>query len=87
MNHAHRRHSWDKWAMVLPALSGRLSAPHGSDQLLLGQLVSLAALLGGTLEYCEIIRRRAQVRLLEAERLAAEEAGLRGMVRVFLAEG
>ena len=55
--------------------------------MLLGQLVSLAALLGGTLEYCEIIRRRAQLRLLEAERLAAEEAGLRGMVRVFLAEG
>ena len=58
----------------------------GATHLLLGQLLSLAGLLGATLEYCEIIRRRAQLRLFEAERLAAQEAGLRGMVRVFLAE-
>ena len=58
----------------------------GATQLLLGQLLSLAGLIGGAIEYCEIIRRRAGLRRLEAERLAAQEAGLRGMVRVFLAE-
>ena len=57
-----------------------------ATQLLLGQLLSLAGLLRGTVEYCEIIRRRAGLRLLEAERRAAQESGLRGMVRVFLAE-
>jgi hypothetical protein len=58
----------------------------GATNLLLGQLLSLAGLLGGTIAYCEIIRRRAGLRLIDAERLAAEEDGLRGMVRVFLAE-
>ena len=57
-----------------------------ATQLLLGQLLSLAGLLGSTIAYCEIIRRRAALRLLEAERIAAQEDGLRGMVRVFLAE-
>ena len=58
----------------------------GATQLLLGQLLSLAGLLGCTIEYCEIIRRRAGLRALDVENMAAQEEGLRGMVRVFLAE-
>ena len=72
--------------MVLPAAKDDCQPVMGATQLLLGQVLSLAGLLGGTIEYCEIIRRRAACRRLETERLAAEEAGLRGMVRVFLAE-
>lgn len=58
----------------------------GTTQLLLAQLLTLAGLIGGTIEYCEIIQRRAARRRLEADRRASEDAGLRGMVRVFLAE-
>jgi hypothetical protein len=53
---------------------------------LLAHLLTVAGLIGGTIEYCEIIQRRAAQRRLEADRLVAHEAGLRGMVRVFLAE-
>jgi hypothetical protein len=58
--------------------------PFNSD--LLAQLLAYAALLAGTIQYCEIVRHRGQRRTLEADRRAAEEAGLWGMVRVFLAE-
>jgi hypothetical protein len=58
----------------------------GATHYLLAQLLTVAGLIGGTIEYCEIIQRRAAQRRLEADRLVAHEAGLRGMVRVFLAE-
>ena len=58
----------------------------GVTHLLLAHLLALAGLIGGTIEYCEIIQRRAELRRLEADRRAAEASGLRGMVRVFLAE-
>ena len=52
-------------------------------QTLLTQLVTLAGLIGGTIEYAEIVKRRAQFRLQVAERAWFEEDGLRGLVRVF----
>ena len=59
----------------------------GPSDLLLTELLSLAGLIGVTIAYGEIIQRRAQRRrVVEAEHRAVEEAGLRGMVRVFLAE-
>ena len=59
----------------------------GASHLLLTELLSLAGLIGGTIEYGEIIQRRARRRrLIEADQRAAREAGLRGLVRVFLAE-
>lgn len=57
-----------------------------ATQLLLGQLLALAGLIGSTIEYCEIIQRRARARRLEVERRAAEASALVGLVRVFLAE-
>ena len=59
----------------------------GVTQLLLAQLLAIAGLIGGTIEYVEIIQRRAELRRIEADRLADEASGLRGMVRVFLVEG
>lgn len=58
----------------------------GVTDLFLAQLLSLAGLIGGTVEYCEIIQRRAELRRLDADQRAAEALGLRGMVRVFLVE-
>jgi hypothetical protein len=55
-------------------------------QLMLAQLVTFAGLLGATIEYCELMRRRAQRRAADAERLAAQASGLQGLVRIFLAE-
>lgn len=54
--------------------------------LLAIQLLSLAGLIAATIEYGEIVRRRARYRALEAEQLALQDAGLRGVVRVFLAD-
>jgi hypothetical protein len=54
-------------------------------QYVLPQLVAYAGLIGATIEYIEIVKRRGMRRQLELECLAAREAGLQGMVRVFLA--
>ncbi|HET6650597.1 MAG TPA: hypothetical protein VFU44_00260 [Candidatus Limnocylindria bacterium] len=57
-----------------------------ADAVLASQLLSFAALVAATVEYREILRRRVVTRRQEAEQRAAYDAGLRGMVRVFLAE-
>jgi len=57
-----------------------------ADHLVLAQLVSLAGLLAATAEYCEILKRRAVRRQVQAERLAAAESGLYGLVRVIAAD-
>lgn len=57
-----------------------------ADPVLVAQLLSFAALVAATVEYREILRRRVTVRRREAEQRAQYDAGLRGMVRVFLAE-
>ena len=56
------------------------------DARLLAQLLSIIALLAATIEYCEILQRRTAQRLRAAMRSQSEEAGLRGLVRVFLAD-
>ena len=57
-----------------------------ADPVLVSQVLSFVALIAATVEYREILRRRVVVRDHEAEERAAYDAGLRGMVRVFLAE-
>lgn len=61
--------------------------PMGTNDLLLAQLLSLVGLLGATIEYVEIIGRRAATRRVEADQRALEASALPGMVRVFLADG
>ena len=54
----------------------------GATSLFVAQILALSALIGGTIEYWQILRRRAAARRLEQARLAAEESGRRGLVRV-----
>jgi hypothetical protein len=56
------------------------------DALTLARLLSLALLIAATIEYAEIAKRRAAVRRYAAERSFFEADGLRGLVRVFLAD-
>jgi hypothetical protein len=53
-------------------------------RLLLGQGLSLIALIAATIEYAELAKRRAAQRIRRAEMAAGEEAGLRGLVRALL---
>ena len=57
-----------------------------ATHMLLAQSLALAGLIGATIEYCEIIQRRAQSRRVEVNRRDAEASGLMGMVRVFLTD-
>jgi hypothetical protein len=54
--------------------------------VLLSQLLILCGLVAATAEYCEVMKRRAVRRREEADQRAAQDAGLRGMVRLFIAE-
>ena len=56
---------------------------HAATNALLVQLVTVAGLIGATIEYAEIVKRRAQLRLQAAQRAWFEEDGLRGLVRLF----
>ncbi len=56
---------------------------HAATNALLVQLVTVAGLIGATIECAEIVKRRAQLRLQAAERAWFEEDGLRGLVRLF----
>jgi hypothetical protein len=57
-----------------------------ADAVIASQLLAFVALVAATVEYREILRRRATFRREEAWQRVASDAGLRGMVRVFLAE-
>ena len=59
---------------------------HG-DTYLLGQFLTFAALIAATIEYAEIIKRRGITRKADAVREESADLGLRGLVRVLLAEG
>jgi hypothetical protein len=52
------------------------------DAPLLAQLLAIVALMGATIEYCEVMRRREALRKDAALRSEAAHAGLRGLVRV-----
>ena len=56
------------------------------DVQVLGRLLALAALIAATIEYAELIRRRAAARRWFAELDARHEVGLSGLVRVMLAD-
>jgi hypothetical protein len=54
-----------------------------STQHALASLLALAGLIGGTIEYIEIIRRREHRRQLAADSRLMADSGLRGLVRLF----
>lgn len=56
------------------------------DTFTLARLLALAALIATTVDYAEMVRRRNARRADAAERAMFEERGLRGLVRVFLAD-
>jgi hypothetical protein len=56
------------------------------DAFFLARLVAIAALIGATIEYVEILKRRVERRTLERQRAEIEREGLKGLVRVLLAE-
>jgi hypothetical protein len=56
------------------------------DAFMLARLLSMAALLAATIEYAEILKRRDMSRMLAWERTQMEGEGLRGLVRVLLAD-
>jgi hypothetical protein len=59
-----------------------MEASHAS----LATLLTLAALIGATIEYAEMIRRRGERRRALAELDLVHESGLRGLVRLFASD-
>jgi hypothetical protein len=57
------------------------------DAFLLARLIATAGLIGATIEYAEILRRRSAARLVARQRAELEGEGLKGLVRVLLTEG
>jgi hypothetical protein len=55
-------------------------------RILLAQSLSLVALIGVTIEYAEIAKRRAMQRIIQSEIAAAQEIALRGLVRTLLVD-
>lgn len=56
------------------------------DGTTLAQLLSMAALIGATIEYAEVVKRRTVQRVIAAQRAESEDLALRGLVRVFLTD-
>ncbi len=54
-----------------------------ADPRLVAELLSLVALMAGTIEYCEMVRRRRLARAEAALRAESARWGLLGLVRVF----
>lgn len=52
----------------------------------MAQLLTLAGLMGGTIEYSHIIRRRTRRHVKAGEHADTDDAVLRGLVRVFLSD-
>jgi hypothetical protein len=57
-----------------------------ADAPTLAQLLSLGALIGATIEYIEIVKRRTTARWRAAQGEETARVGLQGLVRVFLAD-
>lgn len=57
-----------------------------ADTMLLGQLLATAALIAATTDYAVLIRRRGIGRAAAREQALFAEYGLRGLVRVLLAD-
>lgn len=56
------------------------------DTFTLATLLALATLIAATIEYAEMVRRRITIRADATDGAILEERGLRGLVRVFLAD-
>ena len=52
----------------------------------LAQLLAMGGLIGATIEYAEVIRRRITARRDAAERDEGADVGMRGLVRALLAD-
>ena len=68
---------------------GRRASEHSrvqGDSYLLGQLLATAGLIGATIEYAEIIKRRGITRRAATMREESADLGLQGLVRVLLVE-
>jgi len=70
----------------MAATTGQAQRARMGSHYLLAQLAAYAGLLAATIEYCEILKRRLAQRQRAVDIEAAAEAGLRGIVRVFLAD-
>lgn len=56
------------------------------DPMLVARILSLVALMAGTIEYCELLRRRQAVRAAAQLQVESAQSGLIGLVRVFAAD-
>jgi hypothetical protein len=56
------------------------------DTHTLAQLLATSGLIGSTIEYAEILKRRTAARRVAAEREEGAEIGLRGLVRLLLVD-
>lgn len=73
----------------VPVLGGTIFAVCGEGEVRemdaglqsLAKLLSLAALIGATIDYVEVVKRRQQQRTATAQRVELEAAGLRGLAR------
>jgi hypothetical protein len=57
-----------------------------ADTQTLAQLLATSGLIGSTIEYAELLKRRTAARRAAAERQEGAEVGLRGLVRVLLVD-
>ena len=57
-----------------------------ADAVFVAQFLALVALMSATIEYCEVLQRRAAARRMAALREEAATSGLGGLVRVFMAD-
>jgi hypothetical protein len=75
-----------EWRIAPPAEQAQSAAMDEATTNLLAQSLSLIGLMAATIEYMAMVQRRQAGRQFEAERTAAEEWGLRGLVRVLVAD-
>jgi hypothetical protein len=57
-----------------------------ADSAFIAQFLLLVALMAATIEYCEVVQRRAMARRFSALREEAALTGLKGRVRIFIAD-
>jgi hypothetical protein len=57
-----------------------------ADTVFVAHFLALVGLMAGTIEYCEMLQRRQLMRRYALLRDEAAVSGLRGLVRVFVAD-
>jgi len=86
LTHRSNRDEDVRTIWLWPRTTGTAHGARMGTQDLLAQLLTYGALLAATIEYCEILKRRVAERQRMSDNEVASEAGLRGIVRVFLAD-